>query len=145
MSPNTNPDNCRGSDEEVTFHSTQFQRGQAQGVIMARLSGHDQDITALKTGQVQISVDLTALKLSTQELAGAAIAAAETVKETARAATEARLSTAAALKEAKDRDAETLRVAAAQSTATWSPFARTLTVIAALTAVVTVILEFVMK
>ena len=138
-----NPDSGAGSDEEVTFHSTQFQRGQEQGVIMARLQGHDREISALKEGQTRISLDVTDLKLSTQELAGAAIAAVETVKETARAATDARLATAAALKEAKDRDAETLRVASVTSQATWSPFQKTLLVIASLTGVGVLILSFI--
>ena len=111
----------------------QFQRGQELGAVMARLQGHDKEIMTLRTGQTQISSDLVALKLSTQELAGAALSAAKTVEQTAKAATDARLATAAALKEAKDRDAETLRVAAITSKATWSPFQKMLLVLTTLT------------
>ena len=120
-----------------------FDRGAAVGRQDARLDGHDREISALRTGQIQIGFDLTALKLSTQELAGAAISAAETVKQTAQAATDARKATADALKEAKDRDAETLRVAAARSTAKWAFPSRTITVIVAAAAVGVLILTWI--
>jgi predicted nucleic acid-binding Zn-ribbon protein len=111
-----------------------FHRGAESGRVNARLDNHDDEITALKAGQAQISTDLVDLKLSTQQLAAAAIAASKTVEQTAKAATEAREATAAALKEAKDRDAETLRKSA-QSKATWSPFQGALLVITAATGV----------
>jgi hypothetical protein len=112
-----------------------YARGQDAGEIRARLGNHDTQLATILTTMTITAGDITKLRLDTEALAAAAITAAKLVETTAKAATDARELTAAAVKETKDNQDETVRLAAAnaatvalaaaeQSKAIWSPFQR---------------------
>lgn len=130
-----------------------FARGQDAGEIKARLAGHDTQLTTILTTMTITAGDISKLRLDTEALAQAAINAAKLVETTAKAATDARELTAAAVKETKTNQDETVRLAAAnaaaatlaaatQSKAIWSPFQRTATMILMLVGIGTLLLAW---
>jgi hypothetical protein len=130
-----------------------FLRGQDQGEIKARLSHHDTQLATILTTMTITAGDIAKLRLDTEALALAATNAARLVETTAKAATDARELTAAAVKETKTNQDETVRLAAAnaaaatlaaatQSKAIWSPFQRFASAVFVVTAIGTLLLAW---
>lgn len=130
-----------------------FARGQDAGEIRARLAAHDTQLTTILTTMTVTAGDINKLRLDTEALAAAAVNAARLVETTAKAATDARELTAAAVKETKTNQDETVRLAAAnaaaatlaaatQSKAIWSPFQRFASVALVLTALGSLLLAW---
>ena len=88
-----------------------YDRGTVAGKIDARLAGHDQHFATINGSLEKVASELHELKLAVQRLGDQAVSRDATV-----------VTTAAALKDAED-------ARRSKSEQTWSPFAKTITVL----------------